>query len=83
MVHDIEHPWGTGEQIVGETADDIYDRIDEKHTRWNPVKDPGLYAAPESTLNRQAAQEAFNEDPKYASILGPAELTKGRLDHRL
>jgi hypothetical protein len=53
MQHEIEHPWGTGEQIVGETPQDIYDRMDEKMERWNPAKNPGSFAAPESTLNRQ------------------------------
>jgi hypothetical protein len=53
MVHDVEHPWGTGEQLVGTKPADVFDRIEEKKGRKNPAKNPGTFAAPESTLNRQ------------------------------
>jgi hypothetical protein len=68
--HDIEHPWATGEQLVGESIEDIFDRIEEKHERINPVIDPGSFAAPESTLNRQftaADRQVLGGGPDFGS----------------
>jgi hypothetical protein len=53
MPHRTQHPWGTGEQLAGADLDTVFDRMEEKKERWDPVIDPGSFAAPESTLDRQ------------------------------
>jgi hypothetical protein len=62
MEHDVEHPWGVGEQLVGWSPGDIFRRIAEKMVRTNPAKNPGSFAAPESTLNRQIPSSGATGD---------------------
>ena len=72
MQHDVERPFGSGEQMIGFSMDEVFDRSDQKARLVNPVKWPG---APPPLPD-------YSRGIGDTSILGPLHLSSGRLDHR-
>jgi hypothetical protein len=72
MLHyDVPRPFNTGEQLVGDSLDEVFERSDIKADRLTPAKIPGV-----------APSQPFPALGGDASILGPQNLTANRLAHR-
>jgi hypothetical protein len=72
MMHfDVPRPFNTGEQLVGDNVDEVFERSEIKADRITPAKLPGV-APPQP-------YPALGGD---ASILGPSNLTHPRFDYR-
>jgi hypothetical protein len=71
MHFDVPRPFATGEQLVGDSLDEVFERNEIKAQRITPAKIPGV-----------APPQPFPALGGDASILGPSNLTHVRFAHR-
>jgi hypothetical protein len=68
---DVPRPYATGEQLVGDSLDEVFQRTEIKAARVTPSKLPGV-----------PPPQPFPALGGDASILGPQNLSGNRLAHR-